>query len=448
MLPNPEQIQELNSHWSSNHHPQCQYQVKRDVFDRCARWLKDRQIISIQGLRRTGKSVLLEQLRDAYVSEHNTPPKNYIYYSFDNEDLGSLLPASYLEEVFKFFFSRILNTHAQEIREKTLFCFDEIQNIDGWQAVIKKYYDLNSNFKFIISGSSSLYLKATSESLVGRILDFYLEPLSFGEFLALSGHGNLATVKNMKELLSLPPQILTSQRVTLFTDFLTIGGFPESATMFSGGKSVPEIHRYLRDSVISKVLTKDLRKYFGVEADVKDLLLFKVVCNETGAVFNYKNIANDINIDQEIVSKHLKVYSKASLTNQLLKFDTKLRKVINSHPKIYVSSACLVLAYLGHTQIPLGSLIGHLVEGYVHQRLRALTTDRDIYYTQPAQGKEIDFYLPHAKLLIECKYADTLSKTLMQHYLDLGRKFAVRPIVITKQDWGNSDIVALPAAFL
>jgi predicted AAA+ superfamily ATPase len=60
--------------------------------------------------------------------------------------------------------------------------FDEIQKVSDWQSKIKIYYDLYPNIKFILSGSSSLYLQKT-ESLAGRMFEEYIKPLKFSEFL-------------------------------------------------------------------------------------------------------------------------------------------------------------------------------------------------------------------------------------------------------------------------
>lgn len=450
MLLNIEQIQELNSHWGTTKVSPCHYELRRTIYSDCLPWLESRQIITLQGLRRTGKSVLLEQLRDQYLQKHNLPAQNLLNFSFDHDDFDNLLPASLLEEVLRFYFARVRNSAAKEITSPTLICLDEIQNVSEWQSVVKRYYDLNPNFKFLISGSSSLYLKDTSESLVGRVIDFDIQPFSFREFLDFSGRQDLITASTLDSLTTMLPQIVTQERLELFNAFLVLGGFPESTLMLKQGRSASDVQKYIRNSIVQKILTKDLKKYFNLTSSIQDLQLFKVICNETGSVINYKNIAKNTNLDEEFVSKHLKVFGKASLVNLLFRYDTKLRKTINSHPKIYTSSPCIAMAFLGHQEVPVGSLTGHLVEGYVYDRLRNLmaSSESAINYVNPTQNSEIDFCLPNERLLIECKYSEQIPTNLRENMQELGSKYNYKPLIITKQDWGDINLSCIPACFL
>ena len=443
-----EQIQLLNTHWATNQLTASSYSYRRQVFFQMNKWLEERVAISIQGLRRTGKSVLQEQLRDEYVELYSLTPRQVLFFSFENDDYARLLPTQMLEEVLEIYFSRILNSQAQLLQEHILICIDEVQNVNNWQSVVKRYYDLNPQIKFILTGSSSLYLNDSSESLVGRVMDFIVDPLCFGEFLEITGEKGLETVKSFDDLFVLPPQPVSEKRQLLFDKFLLIGGFPESALMMSRGVSIIEIQKYLFRSIISKILTKDLQKYFSLDFIDQDLVLFKLLCNETGSTINYKRLARDVGLSEEKVAKHFKTFEKASLLQVLNRFDPKLRKVIKAHPKSYVASPCLIFSYLGNSSIPPGSLIGHVVEGYVHARLKQLCRTEELYFSNPSRNTEIDFYLPSRKIFAECRYRqDIQSSTLddLSKYADL---YSLRPILFSKNHWGNSSVTGLPITFL
>lgn len=69
------------------------------------------------------------------------------------------------------------------MNEKLYIFFNEIQKAKNWENQLKKYYDLNYNIKFIISGSASLKIKAkTKETLAGRVVEGEMRTLSFKEF--------------------------------------------------------------------------------------------------------------------------------------------------------------------------------------------------------------------------------------------------------------------------
>ena len=283
---------------------------------------------------------------------------------------------------------------------------------------------------------------------MGRIIDFVVEPLCFGEFLDLLQLEDLPTVQSLEDLLSFKAPQISSKRLALFEQFLAVGGFPESTLMLSRNIPVAEIQQYIVKSIISKILTKDLQKYFNLNYVDQDLALFKILCNEAGSQINYKNISKDISLSEELVAKHFSTFHKASLIRILNKFDSKLRRVINAHPKYYPASACLALSYLGHSQIPQGSLVGHLVEGYVYERLQRLCKYDEIYFATPTRSSEIDFYIPNQKLLAECKYTANIKSSLLEQLVKYGDQFSLKPLLFTKQDLGNAQVIGIPACCL
>ncbi len=173
-------ILKYNRHWKEGF--SYGYETKRDLFNELARYLDVRQIIGIIGLRRTGKTVLLEQLIDFLVKGGQRRDR-ILYFSFDEE-------AVTIEDVIAEFQSRI-GVDISGAGRIFIF-FDEIQKLAGWQNQVKYYYDTHPNLKFFISGSSSLFLrKKAEESLAGRIFLFRLPVLNFSEFVRLKGDGEM-----------------------------------------------------------------------------------------------------------------------------------------------------------------------------------------------------------------------------------------------------------------
>lgn len=439
---------EQNPHWRTNLVERCTFSNRRSCYNQIALWLKGRISVGIEGLRRTGKSTLLLQLRDQYLAENKIEPTNYLYFSFDTEDDLDLFPSRVLDEVLRLYFSQVLNLEPSLIKSQILFCFDEIQNIEGWQAVIKKYYDLNSNFKFMFSGSSALFLQDGAESLAGRSIEFRLAALSFREFLSLIGETELTTILTKEELFTTPPQQVTARREELFKQFLLVGGFPEAATLLKEGFTVAQVQKYIRNSIVHKVIKKDLTRYFGVRSSYEDLDLFSVLCKETGSEININSLAESVGFSEETTTKHLAAFERAGLIVRLSKFDTKERKRVKAHPKVYVTSSSIAMSHLVTPEIPLGSYIGHLVEGYIYARLTELFEDLQIYYSKPTRTTEIDFYLPKEKLVIESKYTEELDTSYSELLSELSLKFKVKPFLITKNSWGDLKIKGLPASFL
>lgn len=230
-------ILKYNRHWKEGFI--YGHETKRDLFNELARYLDARQIIGIIGLRRTGKTVLMEQLIDLLVQGGQRRDR-ILYFSFDEE-------AVTIEDVITEFQSRI----GVDIFEAgRIFIFmDEIRKLAGWQNQVKYYYDTHPNLKFFISGSSSVFLrKKAEESLAGRIFLFRLPALNFSEFMRLKGEEQLIRNPDMfKE--SLQDQTLQYVKRQL----------PELVT---ADESFVNMYT---ESIVNKIIYEDLPKIFPID---------------------------------------------------------------------------------------------------------------------------------------------------------------------------------------
>jgi len=176
-----DEIKIQNPHWDSD----ADYffdekKYKRKLYFELLKYLDEKQILSIIGLRRVGKTVLLKQLSKYLIKEKNVAPKNIFFLSFDE---AIAISHNNLNNYLTIY----LDTARTNINKTAYIFIDEIQYIDKWQHILKRYYDTRPNIKFIISGSSSIFLrKKTTESLAGRIYEFKLNTLDFNEYLELT----------------------------------------------------------------------------------------------------------------------------------------------------------------------------------------------------------------------------------------------------------------------
>lgn len=150
---------------------------KRYLYPKLLKFLPDRQIILITGLRRTEKTVLLYQLIQ-HLLDAGISPRKILYFSFDEENFD-------IKEVIEVYRVNVLREEFRLVDKIYLF-FDEVQKLKDRENKIKVYYDLNPSLKIFLSSSASLILSGRSkESLAGRIYDFNLKPLTFKEFLEM-----------------------------------------------------------------------------------------------------------------------------------------------------------------------------------------------------------------------------------------------------------------------
>ena len=270
---------------------------------------------------------------------------------------------------------------------------------------------------------------------------------------------SLSRVKSKPHTTSLPLPTLPStmrpsgravnQSSIIRTSGSVPGGLPEAAAMLGRGKAIAEVQQYLSKSVVFKVLGKDLRKYFGLKLSAQDFQLFGVLCNETGSVLNRQRLAAATGMSEDTLRNHLDALEKTFLIGRLPLFNPKRRRQMKSHPKIYIASPSLAMSGLGESRLPHGSLTGHLVESYVFQQLKTLT--QEVFYARDPSNREVDFYCPREKLLIESKYESHLPGRAVEHLRRAAEHYRLTPIMITRRTWGRSlgePVRMIPAMFL
>ncbi|MEM4343437.1 MAG: AAA family ATPase, partial [Candidatus Caldarchaeum sp.] len=149
-------------------------EYRRRDYAKLLKALQNRQIVIITGLRRVGKSTLMYQAIDHLLE--TTPPQQILYFSFDEEKHDP-------KQILKIYEREVLKKPFEEAGKIYVF-LDEIQNVDGWTAAVKQFYDLYPSVKFVLSGSSTLLLSVEAvHKLAGRFTTLKVKPLTFVEFL-------------------------------------------------------------------------------------------------------------------------------------------------------------------------------------------------------------------------------------------------------------------------
>lgn len=365
-----ERILRQNPWWERKEVEEVKNYKERFLLKEIWEYLKDPQIIAILGLRRTGKTVLLLQIIKRLLKEIS--PKKIIYFSFD-EILGK--DPEIIEKIIEIYENEILKENL-----KNVYIFlDEINHLENWQIVLKRFYDLKRNIKFFISGSSSIYLKKTKESLAGRIYEFNLSPLDFKEFLYLKG----IKIKD-----------ISLQRLTLkreLNKYFFSGSLPEiiNETDFL------KVKKYV-NSIIDKIIFYDIPKVYEItEPEVlKTILSF--VAQKPGMLMEYRTLASSLGISYQTVSKYVGYLEKAFLIKLIYNFRGSPIVRARKLKKAYLGSINLISGFLD-SEKELFEKLPLLAENLVCLHLDARWFWRK--YT------EIDFY--HQKTAIEVKYGET-----------------------------------------
>ncbi len=380
---------------------------KRSLFHELIKYLDDRQILVIYGLRRTGKTTIMYQLID-YLLKNNINRSNILYFSFDYTNIE-------LKDIIEDYEKYILKKPIKMENNKIYIFLDEVQKLNDWENKIKIYYDLYKNIKFIISGSASINIERNSnESLAGRMYDFILKPLTFKEYLALKNINY--DINNI--------EIYASKLSYLFNDYLLKGGFPEIVNEDDEIK----IKRYI-NSIIERVALIDIPEEFHI----KNIELLKNILNITGDqpgfILNYDSLSKDFNVSKETLINYFYYLEYSLIIKLVLNFRGSFASASRKMKKVYFYNSSFLYNY---KNIMNYNYYGKLIENFVMQELDAKYYFRDKSY-------EIDFILKNDNIIpVEVKYRNNVeTKNFIKVLKKLNLNYG---IIISKDEFRNEII--------
>jgi predicted AAA+ superfamily ATPase len=166
-----------------------------------------------------------------------------------------------------------------------------------------------------------MFLKSRMKgALAGRMFDFRLDPLTFKEFLLFTGKGPLE-----------PPDVHARELLRLFRRYIETQGFPEMA----GVEDRNIIEKYIKESIVEKVLFRDIPTLFGVR-DVDGLsALLNILMHEPGQMIELADVAGQLNLSRQSVSSYLRYLEDSFLVRRLYNYSRNRRKVERKLKKYY-----------------------------------------------------------------------------------------------------------------
>lgn len=452
-------LYESNPHWKANKIdlPADLSFLYRSQFDLLVKGLDKPQILGLIGCRRVGKSVLMQQLMNLLGKTH--PAKSICQFSFDEELVGK--NPDMLDHLITCFLDEL----GSDFKGRIFIFIDEIQFVKNWQHILKRYYDRMRNVKFIVSGSSSLFIqKSTTESLAGRIFEYVVPPLAFWEYLVLSNK----SLDNAKKLSSLEFdfrkldfekakdaveefRIKESSFIPTFDEYLCRGQFPEVV-----GWEDAEAYDYIKNSIYKKTLLYDIPRVFQIRQPDEIAFLFTILIRESSNLLEINNLAREAGINRNTISAYLGYLKESMLHVQLSNATSSVREERRLLRKGYVPSPNFMSSHFKLDRFhPLWSKeSGHLAETFVAGVLWNKYSDALHFYRK--DDLEVDFVVTpiagnlKGSLLFEVKYTDSIDRKDLKPLLSLAQRTGERKAVcITKnivkiERINNIEILFLP----
>lgn len=338
--------------------------VPRNIEDE---WVATSEILIITGIRRCGKSVLLQQLRNK-LSEQD------FFFNFDDERLANFTVSDFqaLQECFYELFG-----------QQHTYYFDEIQNITGWETFVRRLY--NEGCKVIITGSNARMLsRELGTHLTGRYISVETYPFSFAEYLKLINihpvQADFYTTAGRSSLL------------VQFKNYIEEGGFPRYLQTHSS--------RYL-SSLYESIVFRDVmaRNALTNEKEIKELV-FYLASNATRRI-TYSSLGKIIGIRHaETVKNYLEYIQQTYMIFQLMKYSPSVKVQMLNPKKIYFIDNAII----GRIGFNATDNIGYKLENIVFIELKR--RGYDLFYH--SNKRECDFIV-RQKARITQAYQVTVS---------------------------------------
>lgn len=288
--------------------------IKREKYLKRIRPFYEQDLIKvITGIRRCGKSVILNQIMDE-LRQSGVKDEQIIYINFEFTDYIDINDAKKFNDFIE---KKIIN------KNKYYVFFDEIQNVDRWEKVVNslkaKY---NENISIFITGSNSDLLSGElATHIAGRYVSFKIYPFTFDEVCELKDIKD----KDKYEL----------ERT--FDDYIIWGGMPQRFLM----NDELQIKTYLSD-VYNSIVVKDIIERFKI----KDLDLFNkiltFIMTTPSQTFSADSLTKylfneNIDVSKMTVYNYLEYMCRALLINKADRFDVRGKRILNGKYKYYLT---------------------------------------------------------------------------------------------------------------
>lgn len=318
------------------------------------------EVLVITGIRRCGKSVLMQQIRE------RQNEKDY-YLNFDDERLINFRVEDFqmLNEVFM-----------EDFGIQKHYYLDEIQNVEGWERFVNRLYGQGCKV-FVTGSNANLLSRELGTFLTGRHVTIELYPFSFREYLELEQievkQDTFYTTEGKALLLG------KIQR------YMKTGGFPQYIQSDSDN--------YLF-SLYNDIIYKDVvvRNKINNEKQLKEMMYY-LASNATHR-FTYNSVAKAVNIKSpDTIKSYIGFIEDTYLVRQLAKFDYSVGVQMRSPKKIYFIDNALIHKIGFNATDNLGSSLENCV------CVELMRRGKDIYYH--ADTQECDFIMREGVNIVE-----------------------------------------------
>lgn len=352
-------------------------EIKRDLYlNRLIDRKQNGLIKVITGIRRCGKSYLLNTLFYNHLKESGVNEDHIIKFAFDsNADLALIGEdiVTIEKEKRKVNPKKFMAYVERKIIDRGIYylLLDEVQLLDCFEMVLNSYLYMN-NVDVYVTGSNAKFLsKDIITEFAGRGDEIHMQPLSFSEFMS----------------------VYEGDKYDGLTEYMLYGGIP-LVVLRKGEENKASMLKNLFDEIYIKDIEK--RNKIHNVPDLNDLL--NVLSSSIGSFTNSEKLKNTFktvkksSITSATINRYLEYLTNSFLIEPATRYDIKGKKYINTPLKYYFSDLGLRNARINFRQFEQPHSMENII--YNELKLRGFSVDIGMVMTREKDAHkqlEVDF---------------------------------------------------------
>ena len=339
------------------------YTNRKEYLDKLLAY-KDKDLIKvISGLRRSGKSTLLE-IYCEHLLKQGVKRKQIVFLNFEDFELRKFL--SDLDALYSHIIGQL------DLSKPCYVFLDEIQNVNEFERLVDGLF-VKQNIDVYITGSNALLLSGELATLLsGRYIEISILPFSFKEYLTARGIDTRNKYLNYE---------------VFFFDYINETSLPKGVELREIG--FDKIYEYL-EVIYNTIIEKDIRQRHQINEKRAFNNIVKFVASNIGNPLSPNNIAQTLKQDGQsthntTVERYLEHLVASFVFYKVNRFDIKGKKQLATQEKYYLVDAGLLNILVGKERT---TDRGHIWENVVY--LELLRRGKKIW-TGTSRNSEVDF---------------------------------------------------------
>lgn len=335
-------------------------EIKRDYYlKKLIEAKNDGLIKTVTGLRRCGKSYLLNTIFYNYLIEEGVKEDHIIKVALDDTDNEELLNPKNLSKYVK-----------EKIIDKDTYyvILDEIQLVENFEGVLNGLLRI-TNIDIYVTGSNSKFLSSDIiTEFRGRGEDIKIYPLSYYEFMS----------------------VYEGDKFDGWIEYITYGGLPLVVSMNTDERKASYLKAQQKNVYINDVIERN-----DIKNDAELVSLVEIISSSIGSLSNPKKLSDTfkstagLNIDPKTISLYLKYLEEAFLIEKTERYDVKGKKYMSTPYKFYFSDLGIRNSFINFRQPEETHIMENVI--YLELKRRGYNVDVGVIELKERTEKEYTY---------------------------------------------------------